>query len=263
MALPQAIKAGLPCMNLLRMASVPILEQLYLEERLLRTSAENWCIINHGTSLPTIVMGISGRPSELVELKPVLRDQIPVIRRFSGGGTVIIDNGTLFVSLICNKNAIPGLQPYPHPIMSWTGQMYGQVLREFGDFHLRENDYAFNSHKFGGNAQSIIKDRWIHHTSFLWDYDARNMEYLKLPSRAPKYRSARSHVEFLCRMKNYVPSRTTFIEGTIKSLGGHFSIRPFDLDELGSLSGSLSGSTKLLTRQELEEAYSFQCVAVR
>lgn len=60
MALPQAIKAGLPCMNLLRMTAVPILEQLYLEERLLRTSAENWCIINHGTSLPTIVMGISG-----------------------------------------------------------------------------------------------------------------------------------------------------------------------------------------------------------
>lgn len=69
----------------------------------------------------------------------MLRDQIPVIRRFSGGGTVIIDDGTLFVSLICNKNAIPGLQPYPHPIMSWTGQLYGQALREFGDFHLREN----------------------------------------------------------------------------------------------------------------------------
>lgn len=47
-------------MNLLRMTAVPILEQLYLEERLLRTSVENWCIINHGTSLPTIVMGISG-----------------------------------------------------------------------------------------------------------------------------------------------------------------------------------------------------------
>ncbi|XP_042420794.1 uncharacterized protein LOC122008934 [Zingiber officinale] len=102
------IKAGLPCMNLLRMTTVPILEQLYLEERLLRSSTENWCIINHGTSLPTIVMGISGRPSELVELKSVLRYQIPVIRRFSGGGTVIIDNVTLFVSLICNKNAISG-----------------------------------------------------------------------------------------------------------------------------------------------------------
>lgn len=74
---------------------------------------------------------------------------------------------------------------------------------------------------------------------------------------------ARSHVEFLCRMKDYVPSRATLIEGTIKSLGGHFLVKPFDLDELGILSGPLSGSTKLLTRQELEEAYSSQCVTVR
>lgn len=25
----------------------------------------------------------------------------------------------------------------------------------------------------------IVKDRWLHHTSFLWDFQARNMEYLK------------------------------------------------------------------------------------
>jgi lipoate-protein ligase A len=49
-------------------------------------------------------------------------------------------------------------------------------------------DYVFGDRKFGGNAQSIIKNRWIHHTSFLWDYDVRNMAYLKLPSRVPQYR---------------------------------------------------------------------------
>lgn len=50
-------------------------------------------------------------------------------------------------------------------------------------------DYAFGSRKFGGNAQSITKNRWVHHTSFLWDYDVSNMDYLKLPMRAPEYRS--------------------------------------------------------------------------
>ncbi|WOK97584.1 hypothetical protein Cni_G06292 [Canna indica] len=263
MTLAQVRNASLPCMNLIRMTAVPILEQLYLEEKLLRTSAENWCIVNHGTNHPTIVMGISGRPSELIELKSVLRDQIPIIRRFTGGGTVIVDGGTIFVSFICNKNAIPGLQPYPHPIMSWSAQLYSDVLSGFGDFHLRENDYAFNSRKFGGNAQSIIKERWIHHTSFLWDYDVKNMEYLKLPARAPRYRSARSHVEFLCRMKDYIPSRSTFVERTIKSLGSYFSVRPFRPDEIAIPSSTLLGSTKLLTRQELENAYASQCEDLR
>lgn len=79
------------------------------------------------------------RPSELTDLKSVLRDHVPVIRRFSGGGTVIVDDGTIFVTFICNKDVIPGLQAYPYPIMSWTGQLYGDVLHEFGDFHLQEN----------------------------------------------------------------------------------------------------------------------------
>ena len=52
--------AALPLMKLIRLKGVPILQQLHLEERLLRTSPHNWCIINDGTNLPHIVMGISG-----------------------------------------------------------------------------------------------------------------------------------------------------------------------------------------------------------
>ena len=53
-------KIGVPMMNLVRLKGVPILQQLHLEERLLRTSSHNWCIINDGTNQPTIVMGVSG-----------------------------------------------------------------------------------------------------------------------------------------------------------------------------------------------------------
>jgi lipoate-protein ligase A len=79
------------------------------------------------------------RVSELVEIQPVLRDQVPVVRRFSGGGTVIVDEGTVFVTFICNKATVGGLQPFPRDIMTWTGQLYGKVFDGFGEFHLREN----------------------------------------------------------------------------------------------------------------------------
>ena len=69
----------------------------------------------------------------------MLRDQIPVIRRFTGGGTVIVDQGTIFVTLICNKDAVPDIQPFPRSIMSWSGQLYSQVFKGIGDFQLREN----------------------------------------------------------------------------------------------------------------------------
>lgn len=255
----QARAIGLPLMNLVRFKATPILQQLNLEERLLRTSSDNWCIINDGTNASTIVTGMSGKPSDLIELETVLRDRIPVIRRFTGGGTVIVDEGTIFITLICNKDAIPGLQPYPHPIMSWTGQLYGEVFQGIGDFHLRENDYVFGHHKFGGNAQSITKNRWIHHTSFLWDFDVNNMAYLRLPTRAPKYRSARSHYEFLRPMKDYLPARSTFIEKTITSIGSHFLVRPLQLEEISTPGdATFPQSTRQLTEQELEDAFATQ-----
>ncbi|XP_059642408.1 uncharacterized protein LOC132284332 [Cornus florida] len=253
MTIPQARKLGLPLMNLVRLKGIPILQQLHLEEQLLRTSADNWCIINDGTNAPTIVMGMSGKPPELLELGPILRDQVPVIRRFTGGGTVIVDHGTIFVTLICNKDDVPDVQPYPRPIMAWSGLLYNEVFQGIGDFKLRENDYVFGQRKFGGNAQSITKNRWIHHTSFLWDYEARNMAYLKLPTRAPEYRLARSHMEFVCRMKEYMP-RQVFIDRTVKAMENHFSVRPINLDIDGSAHDTkFVHSTKLLSEQELEE----------
>ncbi|XP_074280445.1 uncharacterized protein LOC141605529 [Silene latifolia] len=244
----------LPSMNLVMLNRIPILQQLHLEERLLRTSSDNWCIINDGTNDPTIVMGVSGKPAELLEIKPVLQDKIPVIRRFTGGGTVIVDHGTVFVSFICNKDAIIGLQPYPQPIMAWTSLLYDEVFREAGDFKLRENDYVFGNRKFGGNAQSITKNRWIHHTSFLWDYDDRNMTYLKNPKRAPDYRLARNHSDFICRMKEILP-RPAFIERTAKAAELHFSLKSISPDSIASsTTASFTPSSRILTSRELEDA---------
>ncbi|KAK9003677.1 hypothetical protein V6N11_084311 [Hibiscus sabdariffa] len=241
-------------MNLMRFKGLPILKQLHIEEQLLRTSSENWCIINDGTNDPTIVMGVSGKPAELLEIESVLRDQVPVIRRFTGGGTVIVDPGTIFVTFICNKEAVPDLQPYPRPIMSWSSSLYSKVFQGIGDFHLRENDYVFGNHKFGGNAQSITKTKWIHHTSFLWDFDVRNMAYLKLPKRAPAYRSARGHLDFICRLKDYM-SRSTFIDKTVEAARTQFLLRSFELGTIENCSETeFRPSTRFLTNEELEAA---------
>ncbi|KAK3121780.1 hypothetical protein QOZ80_8BG0660840 [Eleusine coracana subsp. coracana] len=252
--LTRATSAARPLMRLVTMSGVPVLQQLHLEERLLRTTGDNWCIINDGTAPPTIVMGVSGRVSELVEIQPVLRDQVPIVRRFSGGGTVIVDQGTVFVTFICNKAAVTGLQPFPRDIMTWSGQLYGKVFDGFGEFHLRENDYAFSQLKFGGNAQSITKNRWVHHTSFLWDYDVKNMDYLKIPKRAPEYRLARKHTDFLCRMKEYMPSRSFFTDGVIAALGEQFSVEPTDIETVLSDDDDdeFVPSTKMLSEQDLE-----------
>lgn len=78
------------------------------------------------------------KPDELLDIKSVLGDQIPVIRRFTGGGTVIVDHNTVFVTFICSKDAVSGLKPFPQPIMSWSSLLYNKVFQGT-DFYLREN----------------------------------------------------------------------------------------------------------------------------
>jgi hypothetical protein len=46
-------------------------------------------------------------------------------------------------------------------------------VHQFSNVFL-SSDYVFDNLKFHGNAQSITRNRWIHHISFLWNYDTRN-----------------------------------------------------------------------------------------
>jgi lipoate-protein ligase A len=186
--------------HLIELKNVPIFEQLQLEEALLRTEKENFLIINFG-SPRAIVMGISSHPEKLIDIPAAKRDRIPVIKRFSGGGTVIIDENTLFVTFIMNKDDVDIL-PFPEPILQWGADLYSKAW-QIPHFQLRENDYCIGEKKCGGNAQYIQKDRWLLHTSFLWDYEEKNMEYLRLPEKQPKYRHHRSHTDFLTRLKEF------------------------------------------------------------
>ena len=56
----------------------------------------------------------------------------------SGGGTVIVDSDTQFVSFVLNADATPGLQLFPVPLMRWTGEFYGHVFApDVPGFRLR------------------------------------------------------------------------------------------------------------------------------
>jgi len=216
--------------RLLHLNNVPILEQLRIEEALLRASEDNWCLLNTG-SPPAIVMGISGKPEKLLDLTRVSQENVPVIKRFSGGGTVYIDTHTVFVTLICNSSTFD-IPLQPKPILKWSESFYQPL---FKGFSLRENDYVFGDKKFGGNAQYIQKSRWLLHTSFLWDYTPENMRCLLLPEKRPTYRGERSHEDFLCTLRSYYPTKNALLEAFSKHFQNHLSVQTVTLEEAHSI----------------------------
>ena len=186
-----------------------------MEEALLRTGRKNFCLLNEG-SAPAIVLGLSNRLEELVDLEVWQKDPIPLIRRFSGGGTVVVDEDTFFATFIFQDKE---LRQTPEKIHAIMNALYQKI---FPSFQLIENDYVFKGRKFGGNAQSITKGRWLHHTSFLFDYNPCRMRYLNLPKNRPNYRQERNHEAFLCTLKEHFPSLEALKNAFLSALQKQF-----------------------------------------
>jgi lipoate-protein ligase A len=119
-----------------------ILRQLQLEEALLRADGGSWCLVHDGAQQPAAVLGLSGRVEAMLHAQAVEQTGLAVVRRFSGGGTVIVDADTLFVSFVFAAAATPGVACFPAPLMSWSEGFYRGVFHDLPDFRLRENGAA-------------------------------------------------------------------------------------------------------------------------
>ena len=225
-----------PLINVVRTKGMPILKQLHLEEVLLRRTPQNWLILNKHMPGLSIVLGFSGKVRELVDVGKVhtSEEEVELIRRYTGGGTVIVDERTIFTSFIMNAADVPTCKPFPRDIMSWSRSVFAPVfdgLPSQAVFDLRENDYILNNVKIGGNAQTIIKDRWVHHTSFLWDFLPSNMQYLLMPKKQPEYRLNRSHEEFLDKIMRHIETPEDFEERLLQAVGTVYEVQEVDIAE--------------------------------
>ncbi len=212
--------------HLLKLENTPIGRQLQIEEALLRADTNNYCLINTG-STDAIVMGISGKPGQLIDPRLYRQNPVPLIKRFSGGGTVYIDPDTYFITFIFNNRILP---KYPQEILKWTEELLKPVFSPL-NFQLKENDYTHNDLKFGGNAQYLCKDRWLHHSSLLWNYNPTKMDLLLLPGKRPAYRQDRSHKDFLCTLQPHF-SKQEIGERLISRLSAQFTLKSISLEEI-------------------------------
>lgn len=193
--------------EIIQLENTCIKEQLALEKKLLQEEDGSYLIIHKGP-LPAIVMGSSQKAEDVIDIKMAEVKKIPIIQRFSAGGCVILDQHTIMVSFIISKKLLP-IDFYPNTIMKWSENFYKRAL-SIPNFSLQVNDYTIGDKKIGGNAQYIKKDRFVHHTSFLWDYDPAYMELLLHPPKEPSYRNRRPHREFLTTIKPHL-SKEEFI----------------------------------------------------
>ncbi|PKO14809.1 lipoate--protein ligase family protein [candidate division BRC1 bacterium HGW-BRC1-1] len=151
------------------------------------------------SSVPFVVLGAGGRIDEEVHTDRCADDSIPVLRRCSGGGTVMQGPGCLNFTLVLDKDARPEM----HGIESTNTAVLGRIaaaLRTLGhEVEMRgTSDLTAGDFKFSGNAQRRKKTHILFHGTILHNFAQDTItRYLREPPRQPDYRDRRAHAAFV------------------------------------------------------------------
>jgi len=150
-----------------------------------------------------IVLGLSNSAAAEVHLPAARARRIPILRRCSGGGTVLQGPGCLNFALILNIR-----KPGPLETIGSTNRHILERHRAALEKHLgREvsvqgcTDLTLDGLKFSGNSQRRRMRSLLFHGTFLLHLDLSLMEeLLAIPSRQPAYREGRNHRRFLTQL---------------------------------------------------------------
>ncbi len=196
------------------------------------------------------VLGYSNKAETETKKEACVRDHVPILRRISGGGTILQGPGCLNYSLILEIKKFPELATVTGAnrfIMNRNKEALASLLsaKHRGGPALGGNkevtveghtDLTLKGFKFSGNSQRRKREFVLFHGTFLLNFDFDMVEkYLRMPSQEPGYRKKRPHKNFLINLKTK-PER---IKSALKKIWGaknplqevpHAKIRRLALD---------------------------------
>ena len=145
---------------------------------------------------PAVVMPRRGDAAPWVHLGTCVARGIPLLRRESGGGAVVVGPGCLNVALVLSLDRRPWLADVGCSYDWLLGRVAG-VLAVDG-IAVRASDLALGERKFAGHAQRRVRGALLHHGVLLYDFDLELVDaLLPEPPRRPAWRRHRAHREFL------------------------------------------------------------------
>lgn len=165
--------------------------------------------------IPFVVLGYSNRYATESNVEYCKKAGIPILRRPSGGGTVLQGPGCLNFSLILK---IPAKGPLAHlvPTNQFILETHKLALNPFlnHDVHVKGvSDLTFGNLKFSGNAQRRKRDYLLFHGTFLHGFDLKLISAaLNHPAQEPEYREKREHKDFITN----IPLTTVLIKGALQ-----------------------------------------------
>ena len=149
-----------------------------------------------------VVLGISNKIHSEANTPACQTAAVPILRRCSGGGTVLQGPGCLNFSLILK------ITPGPLSNITETTAFILQKHRAVLETVLGQkvqvqgiSDLTLGPLKFSGNAQRRKRNFLLFHGTFLLHLDLSQVtRFLGIPERKPEYRGNRRHEDFITNL---------------------------------------------------------------
>jgi lipoate-protein ligase A len=138
----------------------------------------------------SVVLGRSSKATREAQLDQCARLGVPVLRRCSGGSTILAGAGCLMYSAILSIDSAH----------QFVMERLLFAVKACGIDATREGicDLVFGGKKFSGNALRIKRHAVLYHGTLLYSLDINLLEkLLGKPDREPEYRQGRTHADFV------------------------------------------------------------------
>jgi lipoate-protein ligase A len=191
-------------MHLLDLTLPTLAENLALEEALLAAADAGQggeCLRFWEWPELAVVLGASGVVRAEVFVERCAAEGVPLQRRASGGGTVVLGPGCLNYALVLSLEQRPELWSVTasyQVIMNRIAQALQPLVRGQSVAMAGSSDLVWGERKFSGNAQRRGRNYLLHHGTLLYQFALERIpQLLPLPPRQPEYRAGRPHQDFV------------------------------------------------------------------
>lgn len=160
----------------------------------------------------SLIVGKHQNPFIEIDSSVFFQDQIPVIRRISGGGTVYHDPGNINFTFVFNGE--PGkLVDYP--------RFLNPVITALNDFGIKasigeRNEIMADGLKISGNAQHVYKNRVLHHGTILFSANLDRLNGLLRQTDEIKSKALRSVPGKVTNLASYLAKSMDVEEFQVK-----------------------------------------------
>ena len=185
--------------------AVKLTEHLALDELLLNyvnVQPKSSGIRFYDSQQLSVVLGLANKVDEHVHLESCKKDHVTILRRCSGGGSIIQGKGCLSYSLYLRYEDFTECQ-HLNQTTQWILEHISKAFQRQNIFASYKgiSDVVIDNKKIIGNAQRRLKQACLFHGCILYNFDIECMSrYLKYPPSTPDYRKNRPHSDFVCNL---------------------------------------------------------------